>query len=163
MSSSVNDFWQRDRAFSPLIETRCLSIDSDFRKLAAEIGFRKIPDTWPLKIVRARPSVTLPDQLVQVFVINVSVHVGKIAAHCQDDVVRTVQLRLRLNISDKVGHLCVDFVTIFLRVQIFVWFFFVCKICGEKSQTLVSFPCICSIESHSPFGPHCNPVNVCHR
>lgn len=60
------------------------------------------------------PSVTLPYQLVQVFVINVSVHVSKIAAHCQDDVVRTVHRRLRLDIIYKFGHLRV--------CSIFVWF-----------------------------------------
>lgn len=52
-------------------------------------------------------SVTLPYQLVQVFVINVSVHVSEVTAHCQDDVVRAVQRRLRLNVIYKFGHLCV--------------------------------------------------------
>lgn len=49
---------------------------------------------------RALPS-HLPDQLVEILVVDVSVHVSEIAAHREDEVLGAVQLVLRLNEVDE--------------------------------------------------------------
>jgi hypothetical protein len=66
---------------------------------------------------RALPS-HLPDQLVEILVVDVSVHVSEIAAHREDEVLGAVQLVLRLNEVD-------EFFDLFFRF--FLFCFCVCR------------------------------------
>jgi hypothetical protein len=77
---------------------------------------------------RALPS-HLPDQLVEILVVDVSVHVSEIAAHREDEVLGAVQLVLRLNEVD-------EFFDLFFR------FFFVLFLCVSRGKKVSPIVCL---------------------
>lgn len=97
---NVIDFFIKD--------SRAICLTKENSRLAVLFRLRNkyvTCDKRKLRVNQQDESKSLPYQLVQVFVIDMSVHVSKITAHCHDDIVRSIEFSLCLNITYELGDL----------------------------------------------------------